>query len=67
MGRKDNGRLFRGGRRMRGSLSRYREFPLQVGPDFSGGATFVHSLIVGLVVHYIDIVYIRQTFTKNSL
>lgn len=65
MDRKDNGHLFRGGRRMRGSLSRYREFPLQVGPDFSGGATFMHSLIVGLVHYCIDIVYIRQTSTGN--
>jgi hypothetical protein len=30
----------RGGRRMRGSLSRFRDFPLQVGPDEPGGTAF---------------------------
>lgn len=33
---------------MRSSLSRYREFPLLVGPDFSGGATYRTSLMVVL-------------------
>jgi len=39
VGRKDNGHPL-GGRCMRASLSRFREFPLLVGPGFPGGAAF---------------------------
>ena len=51
---------------MRGSLSRFREFPLQVGPVVTGGAAFCTRSEADLDAHHIDTGFKRQVQSFGS-